>query len=55
MTSEVAAVRDTEADTHWRDWLAQGAERNRRRLTTLERWAVLIAAGLALWVLLRFV
>lgn len=53
MTSHVAEVRDAEADIRWRDWLARGAEGDRRRATIMGRLTILVAVGLAIWLFIE--
>jgi hypothetical protein len=49
MTSHVAIISDTEAETRWRDWQARGAASDRRTATRMRRLMLLIVTALVLW------
>jgi hypothetical protein len=49
MTSHVAIISDTDAETRWRDWQARGAARDRRTTTRMRRLMLLIVTALVLW------
>jgi hypothetical protein len=46
-----ADIAAAEADIRWRAWQAQGAAADRRRAAVMGRVVVVIAIGLAIWLL----
>ena len=54
-TDQLAAVQDAEADIRWRNWQARGAAQDRRQIKTMGGLALLVGAGLALWLFVQLV
>jgi hypothetical protein len=53
MTSQT--IRDDEGDSRWRDWVARGAESDRRTTKRMNGLMLLIAIGLGLWLFVTMV
>lgn len=53
MTSLVATVRESEADTRWRNWQRRGTERDRRTAARMRNMMLLIVAALGVWYIVQ--
>jgi hypothetical protein len=53
MTSHIAIISDTQADSRWRDWEARGAASDRRTATRMRRLMLLIVVALAVWLVVQ--
>jgi hypothetical protein len=53
MTTQVVVIPDVDGDNRWRAWQARAAEGDRRLATRMRKVIVLVAAGLAAWLVVQ--